>query len=197
MWSALMLRVLPGLVAAVFVAFLAGNALAADISRLEWGAFVVETDSSNGWDAWKSTASDDGRSVKLTFSALEAKADGATKEASFTLSGHYDISQPADDDYTMSQVTLEGHVIKSSEALTRIVLTIGSVEKIVEWPAGLPASEKFNRVVDVMLPGNGRLPDPFYVGIQAYAQKGGDSGAAYVSIDALTVTADNPKVAQR
>ena len=73
-----MLRLLPRFVAAVFVAavfvaFFAGNAVAADISRLEWGAFVVETDSSNGWDAWKSTSSDDGRSVKLTFSALEAR----------------------------------------------------------------------------------------------------------------------------
>jgi hypothetical protein len=179
----------------VLAGLISGPATAADIGRLEWGSFVVESDSSNGWDAYKSASSDDGRSITMKFAPLDAKADGSTLEANADFSGHYDIIQPDFDSYSNCVVILEGHVIKSESAVTRIVLTVGSVEKTVEWPAGEAVSEKFSRNVEVMLPGKGRLPDPFFVGVRAYARKVGPADAAYVSIDSMTIRAATSQVA--
>ena len=168
---------------------------AADIARLEWGGFVVENDSSDGWDSFKSLSSDDGNSVKLTFASLDAKADGATLEGRANLSGHYDISQPKNDRVAHIVATVEGHVIKSGGAVTRLVITIGTEEKTVEWPSGSNASEKFKRDIEIAVPAEGRLPAPFEVKVETYAKKEGASDAAYLSIDTLTITAAGDQVA--
>jgi hypothetical protein len=173
----------------------AGVVAAADIARLEWGGFVVQDDSSNGWDEFKSVASDDGRSIKITFSSLDAKADGGKLEDRAKFSGHYDVVQPVSDSFSRFVATVEGHVIKSGAAVTRLVVVVGSVEKIIEWPAGENASEKFSRSLDIVLPGEGRLPNPFLVSVETYARKDGQADAAYVSVDQLTITAANPQVA--
>ena len=172
----------------------AGTALSADIARLEWGSFVVEADSSNGWSEYKAVSSDDGRSIRMTFAPLDAKADGATMEASNRIYGHYDVIQLDFDSYSNFIVTVEGHVIKSGESITRLVITVGSDDKTIEWPAGETASEKFSRNIEFALPPEGRLPNPLKVGVQAYARKNGQSDAAYVSVDSLTITAANSQM---
>lgn len=171
-------------------------AAAADVSRLEWGGFVIEDDTSNGWADYKYAASDDGNSITMSFAPLEAKADGATLESRAKLSGHYDISQPKLDSFAGYAVTIEGHVIKSSASVTRLVLNVGVSEQVIEWPAGSTVSEKFTRKIDIAIPADGRLPQPFKVGIEAFARKEGPSDAAYVSVDKLTIAATaNPQVA--
>jgi hypothetical protein len=90
---------------------------------------------------------------------------------------------------------VEGHVIKSGGSLTRLVLTVGTGEKILEWTSGTAVSEKFSRKLEFTLPAEGRLPDPFAVGIEAFARKEGPSDAAYVSVDTLTITAATAQVA--
>ena len=188
---------LSALILVAMLALDAGFVSAADIARLEWGGFVVEDDSSKGWDEFKSVASDDGRSIKITFSSLDAKADGATLEDRAGFSGHYDVVQPVSDSFSRFVATVEGHVIKSRAAVTRLTVTVGSVEKIIEWPAGENASEKFSRSLDIALPGEGRLPSPFLVSVETYARKDGRSDAAYVSVDHLTIAAANPQIAAK
>jgi hypothetical protein len=103
--------------------------------------------------------------------------------------------QPVSDKFSRFVATIEGHVIKSGAAVTRLVVVVGSVEKIIEWPAGENASEKFTRSLDIVLPGEGRLPSPFLVSVETYARKDGQADAAYVSVDQLTITAAGPRVA--
>jgi len=172
------------------------TASAADIGRLEWGGFVVEADSSNGYQEINSSTSDDGRSLTLTFSALEAKADGSTMEATAKVAGHYDVSQPKLDSFVMARVNLEGHIIKSTGSVAKLVLKVGGSEKIIEWPEGNVASEKYTRAVEIALPAGGRLPNPFPVSVDVLARKTGYSDAVYVSVSGLTITAiEEPKVA--
>lgn len=180
---------------ALWCLILAGGGRAADISRLEWGSFVVEDDSSDGWSNYKFLSSDDGKSITMTFAPLEAKADGATLEARTKLAGHYDVIQPKADNFTGYIVAIEGHVIKSGASTTRLTLNIGDTEKIIEWTGGASNSEKFSRKIEIALPTEGRLPSPFKVSVEAFAHKGGPADAAYVSVDSLTITAANPQVA--
>lgn len=173
------------------------SAAAADIARLEWGGFVVEDDSSDGWKETKSQSSDDGRSVTLTFEAMEAKADGSTLEAASRISGHYDIVQPGVDNFTRASVSLEGHIIKSSAGVAKLVVTVGTSEQVIEWPAGTAASEKFKRVLDFVLPGDGRLPSPLTVGLAAEVQKEAGGDAVYLSVATMAIAVENSKVAAR
>jgi hypothetical protein len=170
--------------------------MAADVSRLEWGDFVVETDSSNGYQEISSTSSDDGLTLSLTFSALEAKADGGTTEASANAGGHFNVAQPKFDTFAMARVTLEGHVIKSTSAMARLVLKVAGTEQSIEWPEGTVASEKFARTLDIAMPADGRIPQPFAVSIAATAKKIGYADAAYVSVSGVKIVAvPDPKVA--
>lgn len=171
------------------LASFAVHANAADMARLEWGSFVVEDDSSNGWDAYKAVSSDDGNTMRMTFAPLDAKADGATPEATARISGHYDVIQPDFDSFTHCVVTVEGHIIKSNGAVARLVVRIGDSENVIEWPTGSAASEKFSRNVEVALPKTGRLPNPFNLSLDLSVRKEGASDAAYVSVDALTIAA--------
>ena len=180
--------------AAGLFATLPGTLYAADVARLEWGGFVVEDDTSDGWANYKYLPSDDGRSITMTFAPIEAKADGATVEAKARLRGHFDLIQPRIDSFTNYVVSTEGHVIKSGGAMTRLVLTVGSAENILEWTTGAVVSEKFNRKMEFALPAEGRLPNPFTVSIEVYARKDGPADAAYVSVDSLTITAANAQV---
>lgn len=169
---------------------------AADVARLEWGSYVVEDDSSVGFLDWKSVSSDDGNSIRVTFRTLEAKADGGTVESKSHVSGHFDLVQPEHDSFTRLRVELKGHVIKSPASLTRLAVTVGNSEQTIEWPAGTPASEAFTREIEIPLQTTS-LPTPFRLSARLYARKDGTSDAAYVSLDSLVVTAENPQVAAR
>ena len=188
---------LPSLIALALVLFsvLPNFSLAADIARLEWGSFVIEDDTSKGWAEFKSLPSDDGRSVKMTFAPLEAKADGSALEAKSKLSGHFDVIQPQLDTYTSCEVTIVGHIIKSNASLARLDFAIGPAKNTIEWATGEAASEKFTRSFTVTLPEAGRLPVPFAISVEAYARKDGMSDAAFVSVDTVTITAADAKVA--
>jgi hypothetical protein len=179
----------------ISVATMSGLAIAADISRLEWGAFVVEDDNAEVQSEWKSVSSDDGNSITLSFTTLEARAEGSVTDSSSRVKGYYDVSQPSHDSFACCTVTLTGHVIKSDSATARIILTIGSEEKTVEWPAGQAASEKYTRTVDIVIPDRNRLPSPLAVGLQTVVHKEGQTDAAYVSIDSVTIDATTTKVA--
>lgn len=171
-------------------------ALAADIGRLEWGDLVVESDSSNGYQEIKSSSSDDGMTLSITFSALEAKADGGTTEAKSVVAGHFEVTQPKIDTFNMAKVNIEGHIIKSSGSVARLVLKVGGAEQVIEWAEGTVASEKFSRSINVAMPAGGRLPSPFPVSVEALARKNGYADAAYVSVSGVTITAvPDPRVA--
>ena len=188
---------LPSLVALALVLScgLPNFSFSADIARLEWGNFIIEDDSSNGWANFKSLPSDDGRSVRMTFAPLDAKADGSTLETKSKLSGHFDIIQPELDTYKSCEVTIVGHIIKSNASLARLAFTIGPAQNTIEWAPGESVSEKFTRSMTVELSDAGRLPNPFMVSIEAYARKDGTSDAAFVSIDTITITAADAKIA--
>ena len=171
-------------------------AFAADVGRLEWGDLVVESDSSNGYQEITSSSSDDGLILSITFSALEAKADGGTTEAKANVAGHFEVSQPKLDTFTMARVNIEGHIIKSSGSIVRLALKVGGAEQVIEWAEGTVASEKFSRNVDIALPAGGRLPSPFPVSVEAMARKNGYADAAYVSVSGVTIAAvPDPRVA--
>lgn len=189
------MKLLRWMALAGFVAVFSGTAVAADIARLEWGAFIIETDSANGWNNYKAVASDDGRSIKMTFSPFEAKADGSTLEASANLAGHFELTQPNYDRFTKCVATVEGLIIKSEASSVRLVIKAGSSEQVIEWGQGKQLSERFSRDIEIALPGEGRLPNPFPVSIQAFVKKDGASDAAYVSVESLTITAGGTKVA--
>lgn len=172
-------------------------ASAADISRLEWGSYIVDTDSSNGLSDWKTVTSDDGHTISMTFSSLEAKADGATMEATANLTGHYNITQPGYDVFSSLHVELQGHVIKSPSSAARLVVKIGSSEQTIEWPPGSSASEPFSRAIDIPVQVDSRLPNPFEVSAGLYARKDGPIDAVYISLETMKITAENPKVAAR
>lgn len=168
---------------------------AADIARLEWGSFVVVEDSSNGWSETRTASSDDGHSITMTFAALEAKVDAGMSEATSRISGHYDLVQPSFDRYASYHVMIEGHVIKSQSATTRLTVRIGSDERTIEWTGGQAVSEKFTRALDFPAPPNGRLPSPFDVSVEAYAGKSAPTDESYLSVSVVTITASGSKIA--
>lgn len=190
-------RRLRKVVCGVFLMLAAASVQAADVSRLEWGGYTVDNDSSNGLLDWKTASSDDGRNISMTFDSLEAKADGSTTEAQANFSGHYDISQPGYEVYSNLHVELRGHVIKSASSVARIDLTIGAASQTIEWPIGTAASEAFTKKIDIAVKAGSRLPNPFRISARLFARKDGQSDAAYVSIGSLKVTAEHPKVAVR
>lgn len=179
------------------LAIVAGAVQAADIARLEWGAFVVEADSSNGMKEWKALSSDDGRSVTLTFEALEALADGVSLAAKASLSGYFDIDQPERDGFTHLRAEVSGYVIKSADAKARIILRIGNSDHVIDWPAAMAMSEKFSKTIDVYMDGSDRLPDPFAVSVETQAEKSVLTDASFVSVNSIRIAADNPKLAER
>lgn len=183
------------MVATLLLAGSAYGAAAADIARLEWGGFVVEDDSSNGWDGYKSVAADDGHSISLSFASLDAKADGATSEDRSWFKGRYDVYQPAEERFDSLSATIEGHVIKSGAAVARLVVTIGSEENIVEWPLGATVSEKYRREFVLPVSSDGRLPTPLTVRVETFARKDGTSDAAYVSVDTVLISTASTRLA--
>ncbi len=178
------------------VAGVAIPAFAADVGRVEWGDLVVESDSSNGFQEITSSSSDDGLSLSITFSALEAKADGGTSEAKSIVAGHFDVTQPKLDTFNMAKVNIEGHIIKSTGSTARLVLKVGGGEQVIEWAEGTVASEKFSRSISFAMPAGGSIPNPFPVSIEAEARKIGYADAVYVSVSGVTITAvPDPRVA--
>ena len=171
-------------------------AVAADIGRVEWGDLIVDSDSSNGFQEIKSSSSDDGLVLSITFSALEAKADGGTSEAKSIVSGHFDVTQPKIDTFNMAKLNIEGHIIKSSGSIAKLVIKVGGGEQVIEWADGTVASEKFSRSISFAMPAGGNLPNPFPVSIEAVARKIGYTDAAYVSVSGMAITAvPDPRVA--
>lgn len=163
---------------------------------MEWGDLVVESDSSNGFQEITSSSSDDGLSLSITFSALEAKADGGTSEAKSIVAGHFDVTQPKLDTFNMAKVNIEGHIIKSTGSTARLVLKVGGGEQVIEWAEGTVASEKFSRSISFAMPAGGSIPNPFPVSIEAEARKIGYADAVYVSVSGVTITAvPDPRVA--
>lgn len=179
--------------------FLAGvsiPALAADISRVEWGDLAIDTDSSNGFQEITTSSSDDGLSLAMKFSALEAKADGGTTEAKSFVTGHFDVTQPKIDTFNTAKVNIEGHIIKSTGSVARLVVKVGGSEQVITWPEGTVASEKFSRSISFAMPAGGKIPSPFPIGFEAEARKIGYADAAYVSVSDVTITAvPDPRVA--
>lgn len=194
--GSVMILLFRALFVAGFVAVAVIPASAADIGRVEWGDLVVDSDSSNGFQEIKSSSSDDGLTLSITFSALEAKADGGTSEAKSTVAGHFDVTQPKRDTFNMAKLNIEGHIIKSSGSIAKLVFKIGGGEQVIEWAEGTVASEKFNRSISFAMPAGGNLPNPFPVSFEAVASKIGYTDAAYVSVSAVTITAvPDPRVA--
>lgn len=192
-----MRRVAFVVVAACALFLAVGGAYAADVPRLEWGGFVVQSDSSNGTQNWKSVSSDDGNSVTLMFESLEAKADGKVLEGKSKFSGYFDIDQPARDAFTNLHIELTGYVIKSKDAAARIQLKFGNEAKTFKWAAGTTKSERYSKSLDIFIAGDGKLPDPFKVSAEVYAQKSAIADSALVSLNKLTITASNPAVAAK
>ncbi len=168
---------------------------AADIARLEWGGFVVEEDSSGGWDGYRSVAADDGSSISLSFTSLDAKADGATAEDRALFAGRYEISQPPGERFDSLTATVEGFIIKSEPAVARLVLKVGPAEQVIEWNAGQSISEKFRKEIVIPVAAEGQLPTPLAVRIETFAQKGGGSDAAFVSVDSLVISTAATRIA--
>jgi hypothetical protein len=184
--------------AALCIASLAGGvASAADVSRLEWGLFVPQSYSSGELQSWKTASTDDGSGLTVTFDSLIAKADGSTMEASANLSGHFDIDQPKSDPAAYYRVELRGHIIKSADSVARLVVTIGTEHKMLEWPKGSAASEPFVTTIESGVQPGGRLPDPFAISAAAYARKGDDGGAALVSLESISIATGNAKLAAK
>ena len=168
---------------------------AADIARLEWGGFVIEADSSGGTQDWTATASDDGRSVTMTFNAFEAKADGTVLEGKSNIAGYFNVSQPGSEAFTSLHVEISGYVIKSKTAATRIAVKLGPSEQTLEWPADASVSEKFTRSFDIAIASAGRLPNPFPVSAEVSVHKDNVADSAFVSVNQIRITAAHPAVA--
>ena len=183
------------LAAAVGLCTVSASALSADIARLEWGGFVVVDDTSNGWSDTKSVSSDDGRSVTLTFSSLEAKADGETLRSEARIAGRYEIVQPSYDKVSAYRVDIAGLIAKGANTSAALRVRVGAAIQVIDWPPEQQISEKFERTLTFAVPADGRLPSPLDLSVQADVSKDGVDNAAYLSVSSLTLTAEYVKVA--
>ncbi len=158
---------------------------------------MLEDDSSNGFLDYKTTSSDDGKSITLTFASLEAKADGSTLAAKAGMVGRYEVFQPASDTITSCRIDLTGHIIKGKDSEIRLLVKAAGQEGVIVWAASDIESGKFDRSVDIAMPAGGRLPSPFELSLEITADKKTSGDAAYVSVETMTVTAQHPQVAAR
>ncbi len=173
------------------------GANSADISRLEWGQFVAESDSSTEMQSWKTVAADDGSGMKLEFQSLVAKADGSTMSASASLSGHFNIYQPPRDSVGGYRVVLRGHIIKSKNSVARLAITAGTEHKTIEWLEGMEIAEEFVTTIDGTTQAGGLLPNPFIVSAAAHASKSGAEGAVLVSLESIRIETGPARIAAR
>lgn len=174
-----------------------GRAGSADISRLEWGQFVAESDSSTEMQSWRTVAADDGSGMKLEFQSLIAKADGSTMSAAANLSGHFDIYQPPRDTVGGYRVVLRGYIIKSKNSVARLVITAGTEHKTIEWPEGMEIAKKFETTIDGTTLAGGLLPNPFMISATAHASKSGADGAVLLSLESIHIETGSARIAAR
>jgi hypothetical protein len=191
------MKVVKPLVAGMaFVAILGVSAFAADVVRLDWGDFTVESDSPTKPKSWDVKADRDRMSLAMTFDSLTAKADGDVKEGSVSMSGHFAVHQPQSVALTNLHIELHGRIVKTAGSTARVDVTIGEAQGSIEWQESEVVADAFTRAIDVAVEG-GQLPNPFTISAVASAKKTSESGAAIVTLEKIDVDAGSSKVADR
>lgn len=185
------------LLAAAGLFLAASQASGADVARLEWGAFIVTEDSSNGWSETRSLPSDDGRSVTLSLATFEAKAEAEGARDSAAIAGRYELFVPPGERIVSCRVEIEGHVIKSGSTVARLKVRMGQTEQQVDWAQDQAASEKFHRRLVFVLPADSASVTPLDIGIETVVEKQGRDGVVYLSVSKVTITAGPSQVAER
>jgi hypothetical protein len=168
---------------------LGGQALPADMAKLEWGAFTVLSDSSNQADSWTASASTDGMTLTFAPKRVVAKADGSTLEARANISGQFDVFQPKNAAIAVMRVKINGYLIKNAGSLAKAVINLGGESHTVEWSAADANSGNFTKEFDLPVK-SGQLPNPFTVSAEAFASKNGTESGVLLSIDSIEVTLD-------
>jgi hypothetical protein len=190
------MRVVRCLAAGLVLAAVVGVAQSADLVSLNWGTFTLESDSPSKPKSYDVKTGAEGMSLAMTFDTLTAKADGAVKDASASMSGHFLVQQPQSVALSELRIELKGQIVKTKGSTARIDVTIGNEQKSVEWGENEEVAESFVRTITATVPG-GQLPNPFTVSAAASAKKLADHGAAVITLESLSVDAGSSKLAQR
>jgi hypothetical protein len=191
------MKVAKPLVAGVLlVALLGVSAYAADVVRLDWGSFTVESDSPTKPKSWEVKAEHDRMSLAMTFDSLTAKADGDVKEGSASMSGHFAVHQPQSIQLTNLHIELHGRIVKTAGSTARVDVTVGTAQGSIEWQESEVVADEFARAIDVAVEG-GQLPNPFTIQAVASAKKTSEKGAAIVTLETIDVDAGSAKTADQ
>lgn len=190
------MRVVKYVTAGLLLAAAVGVAQSADLVSLNWGTFTLAGDSPSKPKSYDVKAGADGMSLAMSFDTLTAKADGAVKDATASMSGHFVVQQPQTISLSEIRIELKGSIVKTKGATARIDVTIGDQQKSVEWGENEEVAGGFVKTLDATVPG-GQLPNPFMVSAAASAKKLADHGAAVITLESLSVDAGSSKVAQR
>jgi hypothetical protein len=167
---------------------------AADLVRLDWGDFTVESDSPSKPKSWEAKAGADTLSLAMTFDTLTAKADQGVAEGSAGMSGHFTVLQPQSVSLSNLRIELRGRIVKTAGSVARIDVVIGDAQRSVEWLESEEVADAFVRTIDAPVAG-GQLPNPFTVSAILTAKQVSGKGAAIVTLEALDVDAGSSKLA--
>jgi hypothetical protein len=178
----------------MLVALLGVAAQSADLVRLDWGDFTLESDSQNKPKSYDAKAGPGGMTVSMTFDTLTAKADGKVNDASASMSGHFTVHQPRSASMPDLRIELRGRIVKTKGSTARIDVTIGNEQRSIEWSESEEVADAFVRTFNASIEG-GQLPNPFTISATASAKKTTDHGAAVITLESLSVEAGSSKVA--
>jgi hypothetical protein len=174
-------------VLAVISAFCMACAVqAADLVKLEWGPFVVESDSSGKRKSWSAAPAPDGMTLSFLFDGLVAQPKSAG-EALANLSGYFDIDQPASIKTDIMKVDLRGHISKTRGSSARLDVAVGPLRKTFDWPRDMEKSEDFTVSLETPIAG-GMLPDPFPIAAVAQARADTAQDNVLVTLDSIDLS---------
>ena len=92
------------------------------------------------------------------------------------------------------RIQLHGQIVKTEGSSARLEITIGGVQKTIDWPEDKSVAEQFSTTIDAAVPG-GELPVPFPVSAVVSVKKPAGSGAVLVSLDKIDVKIGQQRVA--
>jgi hypothetical protein len=191
------MKVANPLVAGLALVALCGVAAnSADLVRLDWGDFTVESDSPTKPKSWDVKVDREHMTLAMTFDSLTAKADGDVKEGSVSMSGHFAVHQPQSVALNNLHIELHGRIVKTAGATARVDVTVGAAQGSIEWQESEVVADAFVRAIDVAVEG-GQLPNPFTISAVASAKKISESGAAIVTLEKIDVDAGSARIADQ
>jgi hypothetical protein len=181
-----MIRV--GFLASVLAGLLnCGAVNAADMVSLELGEFSISDESLVKPKSISVVNGQNQLNFSMKLDSLSANADGDKTEASSSMSGSFVVQQPRHMSLPTMTVQLHGLIIKSAGSTARLDLTIGNVQKTIEWKADEAAAKSFDITLNEA-DLKGELPVPFPITAVAIVNKSAGSGAVLLTLETINAS---------